>query len=629
MHPNEARTLPIRIEPRPGESIASYINGCSSQLNVPPLQLLVRTGLRTGGRGYRWLPGWGVTLSKYAMDRFSYVTRLPRDLVSDMLLSYYDGVAIDLSGLPPGKSPNWGHVAQRQWAYFTGSHVCPSCLDETGGAYQLKWKLPWSFACAKHSCLLVDTCPSCQERISLEERSCHTFSAASVLLDPAACRRLLAGGTGPARKSGRVRCGYPLQTAKAQFLLRWPKVLEAQRRVDEALKGKPQSVLGKPMPSPHYFADLRSLCAMLLYMGVPEELGEAPQEIKDAFFSHVQERERIRKVRLAEISAGIRYPELRVKQMYQHTPRSAALMAAVTPTAVDMLGASSRDELAHRLQPFVGRVREFTRMSPGQVFRETLFFSPHLLTAVADSHRALKWRVRWQVSPSREETFDGSLAELTPDLVPQLLWEEAYLELFADITSGVRDYQARRICSMALLKITGRYTWLMAAQELEMPPHQDSAVADLMSILYKDDATDTFRERLRELAHRTIDNPDPVNYGFRRRLLARFTAITPEDWVRLCADAEVRPDEDGLALRAATWIWCHLTGGDPRLSPMIKLAFSKPSHVRQRNCHLDVPDSLRCVLHDYAATLLNKLNWAPRDPPGLPTPGRPPFDLPK
>ncbi|MFE1907623.1 TniQ family protein [Streptomyces gardneri] len=39
--------------------------------------------------------------------------------------------------------------------------VLPHCLAETGGRWQLAWRLGWSFACTRHHILLADRCPAC------------------------------------------------------------------------------------------------------------------------------------------------------------------------------------------------------------------------------------------------------------------------------------------------------------------------------------------------------------------------------------------------------------------------------------------------------------------------------------
>ena len=98
---------------------------------------------------------------------FARATRLDVAQVKEMLLERYHGRAVDLSGLEPTDAASFRKIALHEWAYFSGSHLCPRCVGEDRGAWQLAWKLPWSFACVRHRILLVDTCPRCGRRTGL------------------------------------------------------------------------------------------------------------------------------------------------------------------------------------------------------------------------------------------------------------------------------------------------------------------------------------------------------------------------------------------------------------------------------------------------------------------------------
>lgn len=269
------RTLPIRPEPHPGETLASYLNRAAAQLRVSPQALLVRTGLfdDSDSRRPRYVAGWTTALTSQHLQRVSQVLRLSPSTVSGMLLSRYHGIAIDTSELRLGEEATPERRWLPYWVYSNGSPVCPQCLGESGGAWRLAWKLRWSFACTMHGRLLVDTCPSCERRPSLERgtRSTHTFAAPSILLAPAACRlpkRPLEG----AAKRGRELCGHPLEAVSATSLTSWPGLLDAQRRIDQALGGTSVRVFGREVPPLTYFHNLRSLCTMLLVVGFPEDV---------------------------------------------------------------------------------------------------------------------------------------------------------------------------------------------------------------------------------------------------------------------------------------------------------------------------------------------------------------------
>ena len=73
--------------------------------------------------------------------------------VHALTLARYDGIALRLDRQS-------GHVVRNLlWGRAAGSRFCPECLAQTGGRWQLAWRLGWSFACLIHSRLLADACP--------------------------------------------------------------------------------------------------------------------------------------------------------------------------------------------------------------------------------------------------------------------------------------------------------------------------------------------------------------------------------------------------------------------------------------------------------------------------------------
>lgn len=144
---------------------------------------------RDPNKAQRFVPGWNIALSEERLNYLCTVMRLPAKMVSDMLLSSYDGAALDLSLVRTTEQATWEHIWYGHWVHFVGSNFCPHCLVETGGAWKLAWKLAWSFACTAHHCLLVDVCPSCGRQASLESREGHSFLSPSRSMEPTVCRR--------------------------------------------------------------------------------------------------------------------------------------------------------------------------------------------------------------------------------------------------------------------------------------------------------------------------------------------------------------------------------------------------------------------------------------------------------
>lgn len=162
------RTLPIRPDPVPEESFASYLDRIAAHCDIRLLTVLARTGVIDQDRGAKssLMAGYGMHLPPERLRIFSRVTRLPEEIVADMLLTKFNGLTEDFgdtSNLSGGLDVR--RAARGRWAYFIGSHACPSCLKESGGVWKLVWKLPWSFACTRHRNLLIDSCPSCKRRL--------------------------------------------------------------------------------------------------------------------------------------------------------------------------------------------------------------------------------------------------------------------------------------------------------------------------------------------------------------------------------------------------------------------------------------------------------------------------------
>lgn len=570
----QARTLPVRPDSSPGESLLGYVNRAAALLGVSPLALMGRIGLRDESAKQRYLPGWGISLPVEALERFCTVTRLSKEQVSSMLLSSYDGIAVDLSGPNFAERGTWEYAWQRQWVYFVGTHACPSCLAQSGGVWRLAWKLPWSFACNVHGALLADTCPSCDRRIALETLTAHKPAAPSHLLEPTVCRQPAKAHEG-LKGHFKEMCEYPLERIEVQSLTSWPSLIKLQYRIDQALAGTTQYSLGREVSPLEYFFDLRSICAMLLDVGLTEDLQEKlPLTVQQAFALHVENRETSSK-----------------HWAYRRAPQSSALMAAITPTAVNLLNTDSPAVLAEKLKPFVARKCAQTDHVNFR-FLKTFSFSNRLEGAFFQARDFLRERRRYTLERHRE---DYTLAFLTSDLVPQLFWEEVYEEQFAELLRGQFKENARRVCSMALLKVARRYSWKEAAEQLGLPAKQSDERAHYATVLLGRAGTyELFRSRLQEFARHLGNHSNRVDYGARRRLLADFAAIDQDDWRDICTRAWIHPGRGTRRRFASVWLWCHLTGGDYRLAP----GMAGHDHSTRAEYRYNFPSRMRGQLRD-------------------------------
>ena len=568
---NKTRTLPIRPEPWSGESLASYVDRLAYLYGVRILTILSRTGVIHKDHGSYRPRGYGVFLPPDRLQAFAFTTRLPAKRVSEMLLSRYDGLALSFQEHDFEDPRMLTKASFRQWAYFSGSHVCPLCLRESGGAWRLAWKLPWSFVCLHHRTQLIDTCPSCERRTGagvLGEACVPVFP--SLVPEPGTCRNVLSPVPGARRSSVPVPCGHPLHETEATILNEQrPLVFDAQRRINAALQGEPQNVGGHDVAPLEYFSDLRSICALILSHALPEDLGEAPLVAQEAFQAYVDRREELRRARSEHVAAGGYWWGGPSHKSFTTTPRSAALMTAVVPAASALLDTASTEMMAESMMRFLLRTSERT----SGVRRQMAVYA---LSERLQAAFEYAWKPRTKTIDRLglgrgEKRTRLSSSRMGPEHVPQLLWSKDFAASFAELfIPGTEEYRARAFCSMSLLRLFADYTWKEAAVELGIPEDDGQAAANaIIQRLNRAGNADLFGSRLQKMAQCKTEERGLPNYRLRRRLLDDLSDIEPSAWARLCEEARVhRGKRGGRSVMAAVWLWCHLTGGSHIWAPL-------------------------------------------------------------
>ncbi len=115
----------------------------------------------------------------------------------------YHDVCLDFSALYRGEVKQLGALGLSEWVYASGSHLCPACMEEDGGAWRVAWKLPWSFMCVKHSNLLAAECPQCELRFAAWRRDGQLRPMfGSQVPEPGLCTN-----TGPLERQARRKSG--------------------------------------------------------------------------------------------------------------------------------------------------------------------------------------------------------------------------------------------------------------------------------------------------------------------------------------------------------------------------------------------------------------------------------------
>lgn len=143
------RTLPFHREPIPGEALDSWLETLAHLHAVRYVDLLRHLGL--DHRTRRWV----ITLRADEIRTIARCAGIDAEQLPAMTLERYDGTALQIDRTKCQIARSYG------WEWVQRSRFCPYCLAETGGRWQLAWRLRWTFACPMHRCVLADTCPSC------------------------------------------------------------------------------------------------------------------------------------------------------------------------------------------------------------------------------------------------------------------------------------------------------------------------------------------------------------------------------------------------------------------------------------------------------------------------------------
>ncbi len=173
------RWLPLQLQPLKGESIDSWLEASARAMGGTVGTLAAAAKLPATAK-----PPWLTCLPPAQAQLLAAATGVPPESFEAMTLSKYDGTALHIAAGTERLDPKFPFGA------LPRSRFCPACLRETGGRWQLRWRLGWSFACLEHNCILVDQCPGCGSY----QRSTQYYRR---LQPPATCRCGLPLGTVP------------------------------------------------------------------------------------------------------------------------------------------------------------------------------------------------------------------------------------------------------------------------------------------------------------------------------------------------------------------------------------------------------------------------------------------------
>ncbi|WP_221354842.1 TniQ family protein [Streptomyces beigongshangae] len=534
------RRLPTVPVPEAGESFASWLTRAAADWELSPGRAAQAIGLECRPGSVVWPRFFGVMLTPRSLLRAEAATGLDAASLHAMQLARYRGTVLDLGGLDLAAEASLTPVANREWALFTGSRVCPECLAERP-VWQLWWRLGIAAVCPVHRVLLVDVCGRCGLRVGSgyagHPRGLITrFPVA----EPTRCHNRRPAGRG--RKAGL--CDQRLQTLSAVPV---PAALaDLQQRVLDVADGGIGQVVGTAVEPTEFFAALRFTSAVVRLVASEDDLAACsalPGQIADSFLAHQREREQAR-----QGGGGCRL---------QASPLSAAHAASVLALSAKVLFAQGGQTAGQVLATWTRRAVTLRR-TPGKSDPLRLLVRPPCLQTLVRAAEPPASRVAGALA-----VRPSAALRITAGHLPQLVDATDYTDLIACHLPGTAPASGRRLAALALARLAGAASWQRAAADLDMNPQWAARVANTLVQRISD--PDAFWRDIERLGAR-IQARGRVDYAARRWGLAGLTAVPHAVLYPVC-----RPLEHDVTLQrrrhAAAWVWQHFTGGDVREAP--------------------------------------------------------------
>lgn len=548
------RTLPRRCEPVDGESFTSFMERLAWMNEVPLAVMVSRTGLVREELN-PVVAAWGMAMSPTEIRDFATATRLGEAAVKQLLLSSYSGRLVDLDDVDPVAPSTVQRASIREWLIVNGSRFCPECLAEQPRAWQLKWKLPWSFACTEHAVLLRDTCGACALVAHQGRGDARAMPAyLAKVHEPGCCRNVPA--------TGRASRGTASQPCGAQLWMQSSPAIDPQGRVSRAQMALNRLIEVEVFPGEEgeiarAVQDIRSIASLILLSGSSADFCCEDASMKSAVEAHLNDRWQRKEERSVQGRNGPR------KRIHTWSGIPVALAAAAITPAVEIASMQRRDDLVGAMSVLARSLRAVD----GRISRQLLsdFHLGSRMTDAFEEATAITGSFgrtsihRANVVVSKQAGTAGRRH------VPQLMSQIEYVAHFKTFLPNVSDLAGRRFCALAAAKSYGG-TWSDAAYALDLPAAAAGYPKKAIPLINGHGNAEAFRDAVGAWVDRL--EKQPVDYVSLRTKLRHFTDMPAAMWSEICSGAGIGPGAPGGRSRyAAAWLWAEITCGDWRLAP--------------------------------------------------------------
>jgi len=542
---SDLRTLPIRVDPEPGEAFDSWLEALASRLDTPLVDAVAGLALQRRRPGRKLThdvpPDWTIALHDDEIAALVASAGGSAERYRRMTLAHYDGTAVDLD------LHRRVVIGQSMWGRGRGSRYCPDCLSETEGTWLLAWRLGWSFACTRHQRLLVDTCPDCGAVPRLHPHVLTTVPR------PGFCARPDQAAATPSGL-GASRCGADLTTADSLRLCPQHPALLAAAVIDDALDGRvPPRYADAGLGVRHLLTDARALAQLVLQHATTRALHDLlPTELV-----------------LAHLKARARHPQAPDRPGFM-APPAAAITAAALTVGLGALTRPGPRQTAEHLEGVVRRARDAGRVvNPSTVqVLGSVDASPVLSTsllAALDGHLRPNDRLRCRSFSSQpgypNATEDPGPARLRR--LPQQLWP-AWSTPLTPPEVGLHPATLRAALSAAIALVGSRVSFASACRELGEGMER-RGLARALQHLGRSPSWPGVAHALDRLATHLDVHEGPIDYE-RRRALSYDDLLDVDAWTAICDDIGITPARI-RHVNARLFTYVLLTGNDPAHAP--------------------------------------------------------------
>ena len=569
------RAFPLRTASRPDEALDSWLEATAVRLRVTMAELYEAMGFaRPHSELWRHIV---LRPTDTELAAISITTGLAPEHVRAMTLSRYAGVAVGID------SDTGRFTPTAPWGRVHGSRFCPHCLQVTGGAWKLHWRLIWTFACLEHCCLLADFCPECGGAQRYRYR---------VGAEPPRLGRC----DNPAPETTtrqHLPCGAALAQATVMRLAPDHPALSAQGAITDVINsgiGDFGVYTDHPLAAASVLADVRALAQGILSgTGEREVSGIVPADLAAAY-RDVQAVESLRQQRA-------RIPGRKFKEK----PPPAVTTAVAVTAAMAVLGRPDIASAAARLVSLHSCIerRKVQAAVTGSNTKRSGAASPvvwavHLNALGARMTPPDQLRCRLGTAFPQRPAGNAALRDRLVMGTPTMLWPAWSLRL---CPPSLFQRGARLALSAAVLLVGTTVTVGQAAALLGGWASAQQVVSVLWR-LTKTDYWQQIRSALIRLADHLAAHLPTIDCQRRRHL--DYTALLPETaWSGICRRSGTRPEGASTARR---YLRERLSGLPAFAHPLPGIEAAAAASLALFPTRL-TPE-LKAALDDYALTFL-------------------------